>query len=223
MNTTTMNTTNGRVISIEGNIGSGKSTLVEYLREHMTDNVVYVDEPVNKWDVIRDVDGRTILQKFYDNPKKYAFSFQIMALVTRFNAIRDAMQAHPDAIIITERSLYTDKLVFAKMLSESGEIEDVNYQIYLNLYDVFVVQCPIESIIYVKTEPTICRERITKRLRTGEEGIPITYLVNCDKYHDLMLSELQIPTLALDGNIDLTEEPDLLNQWKLKIENFIRK
>ena len=210
------------VVTIEGNIGSGKSTLLEYLRTNET-NFVYVDEPLNKWDRFCDGSGKTILQKFYEDPHKYAFSFQTMALLSRMSAIREAIVANPGAIIVTERSLYTDKLVFAKMLFESGHIEDVNYQIYLSWFDTFIGECPIESIIYVETDPQICKDRIHKRLREGEEGIPLEYLENCHKYHGIMMQELGKPTLKLNGNVDIAEQPTLLPDWCTQIKTFISR
>lgn len=209
------------IASIEGNIGSGKSTLLKYLQENNTEDLVCVDEPLNKWDKFCDSSGTTILQKFYEDPKKYAFSFQTMALLSRMTAIRDAIAAKPGKPIIPERSLYTDKLVFAQMLFESGHIEEVNYQIYLSWFDTFIVECPVDYIIYVKTDPHVCKERIHKRLREGEEGIPMDYLVNCDKYHESMIAELGKPTLILDGNVNIEDQPDLLICWSRQIKSFI--
>ena len=209
------------VISIDGNIGSSKSTLLEFLRTNYQGDYVYVDEPLNKWDQFKDASGQTILQKFYEDQPKYAFSFQTMALLSRLIAIRDAIAANPDKIIVSERSLYTDKLVFAKMLFEAGIIEDVNYQIYLSWFDAFISQCPVHAVIYIKTDPMVCRERITKRLREGEDGIPLEYLENCAKYHDTMVIEMDRPTLVLNGNVDLKDQPDLLTIWSQKIREFV--
>ena len=209
------------VISIDGNIGSSKSTLLEYLRTNCPNEYVYVDEPLNKWDQIQDENGQTILQKFYQDQTKYGFPFQTMALVSRLIAIRDAIAKNPGKIIISERSLYTDKLVFAKMLFESGIIEDVNYQIYLSCFDAFISQCPVDALIYIRTDANICRERITKRLREGEQGIPIDYLENCEVYHDDMAKEMDRPTLVLNGNIDLKDKPNLFEEWSQQIRAFI--
>ena len=80
------------IISIEGNIGAGKSTLYEQLRTMYRDNprIVFVDEPVDEWNTIVDESGTTILQRYYENQEKYAFSFQIMALGTRLSLMKKA-------------------------------------------------------------------------------------------------------------------------------------
>ena len=70
------------------------------------------------------------------------------------------LNENKNVVIITERSLYTDKMVFAKMLYDTGKIEHLNYQIYLNWFDTFASEFPINKIVYVQTKPEICHERI---------------------------------------------------------------
>lgn len=215
-----------RIITIEGNIGSGKSTLLANLKEHFQHdpNIVFLKEPVDDWESIRDADGVTMLQKFYQDQSKYAFSFQMMAYISRLAILKDVCEKHPDATIITERSLYTDKYVFAKMLYESGLIEDVNYQIYQRWFDTFASEFPIYGTIYVKTDPTICDVRIHTRSRVGESNIPLSYLENCSKYHDEMIKLMgnEKPTLLLDGNLDIYDTPSILESWLYRIELYIR-
>ena len=222
-------------ISIEGNIGSGKSTLLANLREHYknNDNVIFLKEPVDEWAKIKDINGTTILEKFYADQEKYSFSFQMMAYVSRIKVLRDTLkekqkenQAKKHYIIITERSLYTDKMVFAKMLYDSGKIEDVNYQIYLNWFDTFSGEFPVHKVIYVKATPEKCYERIAKRSREGEENIPLEYLTACSLYHDNMLDKstdscVCDEQLILDGNIDIYENKTQVDKWIQEIEQYI--
>ena len=220
-------------ISIEGNIGSGKSTLLANLREHYknNDNVIFLKEPVDEWAKIKDINGTTILEKFYANQEKYSFSFQMMAYVSRIKVLRDTLKEktkndNNNYIIITERSLYTDKMVFAKMLYDSGKIEDVNYQIYLNWFDTFSGEFPVHKVIYVKAAPEKCYERIAKRSREGEENIPLEYLTACSLYHDNMLDKtidscVCDEQLILDGNIDIYENKTQVDEWIQEIEQYI--
>ena len=220
-------------ISIEGNIGSGKSTLLANLREHYknNDNVIFLKEPVDEWAKIKDINGTTILEKFYADQEKYSFSFQMMAYVSRIKVLRDTLKEKTKKdnncyIIITERSLYTDKMVFAKMLYDTGKIEDVNYQIYLNWFDTFSGEFPVHKVIYVKATPEKCYERITKRSREGEENIPLEYLTACSLYHDNMLDKsinncVCNEQLILDGNIDIYENKTQVDEWIQEIEQYI--
>jgi deoxyadenosine/deoxycytidine kinase len=213
------------IISIEGNIGSGKSTLLEHLRLKLeNNNVIFLKEPVEIWETIKDASGDTMLQKFYADQKKYAFSFQIMAYISRLSLLKKAMRENTGAIIITERSLHTDKMVFAKMLFDSNLIEDVNYQIYLKWFDEFTVECPLNKIIYVNADPVICFDRIKKRSRVGESCIPLEYLQDCHKYHNDMITILNnqlIKQIVLDGNQDIFENSIILGEWIAQIELFI--
>lgn len=219
------------IVSIEGNIGSGKSTLLDNLRIHYQDNfnVVFLKEPVDEWDKIRDENDITILKKFYGDQEKYSFPFQMMAYVSRIKVLRDTLENlnNKNVIIITERSLYTDKMVFAKMLYDSKKIEHVNYLIYLNWFDTFSEEFPVHKVIYVKTSPEKCYERIIKRSRTGEENIPIEYLESCSNYHDNMLNKDSVDCvcdnqLVLDGNIDIYENKKQIKEWIDQIDSFIR-
>ena len=217
-----------KIISIDGNIGSGKSTLMGKLKTYFSNNknVVFLKEPVDEWETITDENGTTILEKFYGDSTKYGFSFQIMAYISRLDVIRKEIKKNPDAIFISERSLFTDKLVFAKMLFDSGNIELVNYKIYLKWFDTFAEDFPVSKVIYVNTLPEICHQRIVKRSRTGESNIPLDYLQNCHKYHNNMLdtnSEDCIckDQLVLNGNIDIYENKEQISEWINQISIFI--
>ena len=82
-----------QIISIEGNIGSGKSTILKSLKEHFENsrNIIFLQEPVDEWATIKDKEGNTILSKFYGNQKKYSFAFQMMAYISRLNLLMNAI------------------------------------------------------------------------------------------------------------------------------------
>jgi len=117
------------VISIEGNIGSGKSTLLKKIRDFYPE-IITIQEPVDEWNTIVDEHGKTILELYYSDQKKWAFAFQMMAFITRAKNLREAVEKNPDKLIIIERSVYTDKYVFATMLRDSGIMNDVEFSIY---------------------------------------------------------------------------------------------
>lgn len=217
-----------QIISVEGNIGSGKSTLLENLREKYkhNDNIIFLKEPVDEWEDIEDDDGHTMLEKFYSDQKKYSFPFQMMAYISRLALLKNTIKQNPDKIIITERSLFTDKMVFAKMLFESGKIEDVMYKIYLKWFDCFAFDFPINKIIYIRSAPLVCFHRIHERSRVGESEIPLSYLTSCDEYHENMISDsekssMSIQILELDGNVNIKQNEKQLELWLDEINNFI--
>ena len=182
------------LISIEGNIGSGKSTLVNKIREKYS-HVVIIDEPVEEWASICDTDGTTILEKYYGDQERWAFAFQMMAFITR---VRRLSNIPSDKIVITERSVFTDKAIFAKMLYDSKKISEIEYKIYLKWFDEFASTIQIDHIIYMKTPPEVCYERVISRGRQGE-SIPLEYLQDCHKYHE--------DWLANEPNENVIENP----------------
>jgi deoxyadenosine/deoxycytidine kinase len=229
------------IVTIEGNIGSGKSTLLKNLKEYFNSklndeeyHIEFLDEPVKIWESIQDESGINILEKFYGDQETFSFPFQIIACVSRFKVIKDALKKiklqniNKKVIFITERCLYTDKMVFAESLYKSGKISYINYQIYLNLFDTFSDVFPIHKVIYVKTSPELCNSRILKRCRDGESDIPIDYLTTCGNNHDKMLSYFKEENicndqLILDGNIDIYENLNQLEKWISEINEYIKK
>jgi deoxyadenosine/deoxycytidine kinase len=239
------------IIPIEGNIGSGKSTLLKHLKDYVDKHnsmllnnsnetkpqiqtntnctfklnrkIVFLKEPVDEWETIKDVNNKTMLEKFYADQEKYSFSFQMMAYISRLVYMKEAIEQNPDAVIITERSLITDKEVFAKMLFDDKKIEDVNYQIYLKWFDAFAKEFPINKVIYVKADPEICSTRIKKRHRNGEESISLEYLSKCHDYHENMIKKMEknCDQLILDGNIDISDDQKQIENWLHDILLFI--
>ena len=203
------------IISVEGNIGSGKSTLVKLLKEKLPcDKFYFLQEPVKEWEKIKDENNITILEKFYNDQNKYAFSFQMMAYISRLAMLKKAIKEFPDHIIITERCLNTDRFVFAKMLHDDKKIEKINYNIYLKWFDNFINECKIDYHIYVKVNPKICFERIKIRNREGE-NIPIEYLIKCDNYHNDWLDSMDnvlIINNELDNNNMQYDFNNILNE-----------
>lgn len=219
------------IYSVEGNIGSGKSTFIKMLKEYYEthkDNadmnlpqMIFVDEPVSEWVKIQDEDGKNILEHFYEDQTKYAFQFQMMAYITRLKYIQDAVNSAPkDAIIITERCNFTDRNVFAKMLYEEGKIDTIQYTIYNKWFEQFVSTIPISGLVYIHTNPYVAHERVVKRSRKGE-SIPLEYLARCSRYHDQWLDSEKTSILKLDANEDKHSVDDY-TQWFSQLVDFVR-
>lgn len=194
------------IYSIEGNIGSGKSTLVRIMKDYFknADGVIFADEPVDDWMNIKDSSGEDILTKFYNDQYKYGFPFQMMAYISRIAILKKLVKENPNSIIFTERSVYTDKMVFAQMLHDEGKIGEVEFAIYNQWFENFLDEIDITGTIYIKTDPSKCYERIIKRNRKGET-IPVEYLELCHKYHEDWLKNSK-NTITFDGNVDMEQK-----------------
>lgn len=186
-----------KIISIEGNIGSGKSTFVNELKNNI-ENVIFIDEPVDQWNEIKDKEGKTIIEKYYEDKNKYSFPFQMMAYISRLVLFKKAIESKKYDIIITERCLYTDKYVFTKMLYDEGLMNLIEYSIYNKWFKEFVEDYDIHYV-YLKTSVETVNSRVLKRSREGEK-IDISYLRKCNDYHNKWLSNEKNVTIINANN-----------------------
>jgi len=194
------------IISIEGNIGSGKSTIIQNLKAKFEkeDYIYFLDEPVSEWTTLTDNSGKNIIEKFYEDKERYSFSFQMMAYISRLSNLKNLIKniqtnylQHDMVLIICERSLETDRNVFCQMLYDQHFIEEINYQIYMKWFDEFMKELPPISYVYIQTDPEVAYERVQKRNRKGET-MGLDYLKACHAYHEKWLSKC---SLIIDGNV----------------------
>ena len=211
-----------KIIVVQGNIGSGKSTFVENLKTKYGENpdICFLQEPVGEWLKIQDENGVNILEKYYSDQMKYSFMFQMMAYISRLSILKRAVESGKYKYIVTERCLNTDRRVFCKMLYDDGFIEKIGYDIYNKWFDEFNIVKNVEYFnIYIRTDPTVSKLRVDKRARK-EETIPLEYLVKCHKYHDEWLHNLTTMddyVIVLDGNQDTTVQPNI-DKWYKSFE-----
>jgi deoxycitidine kinase len=195
-----------RIYSIEGNIGAGKTTILEEIELLNNQKICVVREPVDAWTSIRDSNDENILEKFYKDPKSYSFPFQVLAFNTRLNTLKNALieYSHCD-VILCERSLHADGYIFAKMLYHDGFIDEISYRIYEKMYSNGIQEFPLSGVIYLDVEPEICAERILKRGRMGEENIKMDYLQRCHVYHQTWLNttDLDYPVIKYTNITEL--------------------
>jgi len=201
-------------ISIEGNIGAEKSTLLAHLKSRggMLGGrlVVYVPEPVHLWEEIRSDTGANMIELFYGNQQKYSFAFQVMAFVSRYKLLEAAVQANPDSIIIAERGLAADS-IFASMLYSSGTMALEEYSIYMQLFECFN-RMPSQGVIYLQCSPETAKARCETRGRPGEV-LSLEYLQECHAHHEAWISTTN--ALILDA------ETDCIDGHVAAIESFI--
>ena len=218
------------IINIEGNIGTGKSTILSELKkkieiEHPTD-VIFLTEPVDKWDTIKDSQDISILKHFYQDSSKYAFPFQIMACCTRISNLKNTINNNPNCkIIICERSIEADANIFAQMLYDDNVMNEMEHKIYSLFYNEHKELYKPDAYVYLDTNADTCLRRIKKRSRDGESSISLEYLQRCQQYHDRWLKDKNIdtPLLTIDTNNDVTYNNDEGNLWITTITNFINR
>ena len=206
------------IISIEGNIGSGKSTMLNLIKEKYSNEYYYCDEPVNEW---INIEGSNLLALFYENKERWSYTFQNFAFITRINNLKNGLKSNKN-YIITERSILTDKNIFAKMLHDQNYINKMEFYMYNKWFDIFSIK--INKIIYIKTDVNNCNLRINIRDRQGENKIEESYLEKLEEYHDnwILNKYNNIEYLILDGNKDFINDNKIKNLYLEKVLKFIK-
>jgi deoxyadenosine/deoxycytidine kinase len=205
------------VVSVDGIIGGGKSTLLKELSSVgsiRTRRVVVVQEEVNDW-----VD-QGILKLFYEDPERNAFAFQLHVLCSRAKRLHRAIEENPDAIIVTERTASSDYM-FAEMLFDSNKISSFEFKIYQMVYRN-MREINLSARVFLKCSPEEALKRCVARSREGEEKITLEYLEQIEKYMNEFFDEhdeTPMPILAVSTEIDLN---DLVDTVTIFLDEIVR-
>jgi len=178
---------NAPILWVDGNIASGKSTLVNQLGEALGYRVF--QEPVA---------DEERLSLFYQDPKRWAFSFQIEMLRKRWAiqelAMLECRVGNIDGCIL-DRGMPGDH-VFAYLHYVTGNISRLEWETYNALFAEFmsVPQLQPSILVYLDAKPAAALERLKKRSRPGEELVPIEYLEKLASAYEVLLRELSLGT-----------------------------
>ena len=199
-------------IAIAGNIGVGKTTLVQKLATS------YSWEPH-----LEAVDDNPYLSDFYKDMAKWAFPLQIYFLNSRFNQVVE-IQKSPISII-QDRTIYEDAFIFAKNLNESGLLETRDYETYLALFKSMsdMIKAP-DLLIYLRANISTLVSQIAKRGREYESSISIKYLENLNrKYEEWIKSYTEGKLLILEtDDLDYVNRPEDFLLVRNEIEKHIK-
>lgn len=213
-----------QLLSIEGNIGVGKSTFVKLLLDNITDSDV-VSEPIDKWLNIKDSSGLNILKAFYDDKKRWSYTFQNLAYITRMDSIETKIKTSESNLIFLDRSINTDMNVFAKMLYDDELISELEYNIYkcwTDFYAKHIRDTTNIKIIYLRCDIDVAVDRIKKRGREEEESIGRDYLEKLHMYHEKWLMTDLPNVLVLDCNKDFEYDLEYQSEIIENVKIFIK-
>ncbi|KRX10429.1 P-loop containing nucleoside triphosphate hydrolase [Pseudocohnilembus persalinus] len=217
---------NSKIVVIEGNIGSGKSTLLKLIREKMT-HIQTIKEPVNQWQAIGGNKDLNLLDAFYKDPKRMAYTFQSYAYYSRIKNWSE-MEISAD-VAIAERSVLSDRHIFAMNAKKSGLFSELEWELYSDYFNWLVKQFQadkINGIIYIETDPKICQQRINKRGRDEEKDtIPLEYLQSVHDRHVEWLKDenLEYPILIIDGSQNYDSNIEIQQKLVDQIQEFVDK
>ena len=183
------------MILLEGNIGAGKTTVGRTVAR--SGSLGFIEEPTKMW---REGFNSNLLDQFYRDPHRWAFTFQICAFITRAKTWREVLALTDHSRVILERSVFCDRNVFAENCFRTGLMSAAEFQLYTGLWDFLVANYCVEPdlILYLRTPADVCMARIKERDRIEEVGIPPEYLLQLEGLHDEWLMD-NPKAIVLDG------------------------
>jgi deoxyadenosine/deoxycytidine kinase len=183
------------MILLEGNIGAGKTTVGRAAARSGT--LGFIEEPTRLW---RAGFASNLLDQFYRDPHRWAFTFQICAFVTRAKTWSEVLQLTDHSRVILERSIFCDRNVFAQNCFKTGLMTATEFELYTGLWEFLVAHYCAEPdlILYLRTPAEECISRIKARDRSEEVGIDLDYLLRLEDLHDDWLLD-HPKAVTLDG------------------------
>ena len=204
------------IFSIEGNIGSGKTTIIRHLQRLYGDQVILVEEPVKDW---QNLEGENLLNKKNEDLNRWGYSFEAYVLITKMNELTK-VAFNDKKIILIERCMLTDK-VFFDLNVENGLSNPMEEAMFKNLYEFLSknVYPKLSGIIYLDTPVDECIHRMILRGRKEEKSLTKEYLTQLDDNFKKVIKDSGIPYLKLNGVYDLNNDLEKVDQ---ELMNFIQ-
>ncbi|HUS01417.1 MAG TPA: deoxynucleoside kinase [Chitinophagaceae bacterium] len=186
-------------ITIEGNIGAGKTTLAHLLSKHFNARLIleeFADNP--------------FLPKFYENQRQYAFPLELFFMAERYKQLKDLLQTKDMFQNLTISDyLFTKCLLFAKV-----NLPEEEFLLYQKLFDIINPQLvQPDLLIYLHAPVNKLKENIRKRNRFYEQNIESEYLFTLQETYTQYIKQHNIKTLF----IDVSKSDFLGNDEHLKI------
>ncbi len=233
-----MHNKTSQLFIVEGNIGAGKSTFLNIIKEDLQFDIIH--EPTDKWQNIGD---DNLLDLFYKDTSRWAYTFQSYAFITRIKAYLDHKKKHVPArqdllqqsqnryVQVLERSVYCDRYCFAKNCFESGTMSALEWQIYKEWFSWLVsnfIPKP-DGFIYLHTSPQTCYNRLLKRNRSEESMVPLSYLQRLHAKHEDWLVQkndiekylIDVPVLVLECDEEFESNSARRKKFTEKVHSFV--
>ncbi len=183
-------------VVLSGNIGVGKTTLVELLSRRLGWEPYY--EPVAE---------NPYLEDFYGDMPRWAFHSQVFFLAHRARSHGELLGAGRPAV--QDRSFYEDAEVFARSLHVRGAIDDRDWETYLGLYRTLTsLLAPPDLVVYLRASVPTLRRRIARRGRAFEARVSDDYLEGLNSLYETWIGGMEVaPVLEVDSDrLDFVED-----------------
>jgi deoxyadenosine/deoxycytidine kinase len=185
-------------ITIEGNIGAGKTTLAHLLAKRLEARLILEEFAENPF-----------LPKFYENPQQYAFPLELFFMAERYKQLKEMLHSRDLFSTITISDyLFTKCLLFARV-----NLPEEEFRLYQKLFDIIHQQIlQPDLLVYLHAPVSKLQQNIRKRNRPYEQGIQDEYLYNIQETYTSYIRQHHIKTLFVDvSNADFLNNPLHLN------------
>jgi deoxyadenosine/deoxycytidine kinase len=193
-----------KFIAIAGNIGAGKSSLLEFLTD--TYDVAPFYEPN---------DANPYLQDFYRDMRRWAFPSQLFFLSNKFRIHQEADRT--PGVVIQDRTIYEDAEIFATALHQMRKIDQRDWETYWAFYQTILraIQPP-DLMIYLRCSMRTLRKRIRLRGRAMEQAIPLSYLKRLDRLYEQWIRSYDLGELLILDSDRLDFVSDLVDRQDVR-------
>ncbi|MDD2522107.1 MAG: deoxynucleoside kinase [Anaerolineaceae bacterium] len=198
-----------KFIVIAGNIGAGKTTLVDILSDRLGFSPFYEPHEENPY-----------LADFYEDMKSWSFHSQAYFLTRRLKIHKELLMA--EGSVVQDRSVYEDAEIFARNLYLQGDLSQRDYNVYQDLYHILASLLPPPNLmVYLRASVDTLMQRIAKRGREYEAGISRDYLTRLNKLYEDWMNEFdQCPVLIINSDdLDLVSSPGHIDQVVRWVQN----
>ena len=198
-----------RYIAIEGPIGVGKSSLAKILAQKYASRLVK-----------EEVAGNPFLERFYENPRKFAFQTQLFFLLSRYRQQRELAQGD-----LFEGGLVCDYILAKDKIFALINLEDDEISLYESIYKLLVPTLPKpDLVIYLQARPEVLLSRVRKRGIAYERNISLDYLRTLsDAYNEYFFHYNETPLLVVNtSEIDFVESPRDLEHLVREVKSVKR-
>ncbi|CAK1547403.1 unnamed protein product [Leptosia nina] len=203
-------------VSIEGNIGSGKSTCIQHFAKYK--NVETHSEPIQEW---RNVSGHNLLGLLYSDLKEWTFAFQHYVHLSRLK-IQTSPPSNPNITVkIFERSVQNSRHCFVENAKKHKFLRDPQYQVLQNWFDYTEknLDISLDLIVYLRTTPEVVWERMMNRGRKEESEVPLEYLQQVHESYENWFSSRNMgcEVLTINADRDIKSVIEDLERYTYKI------
>uniref|UniRef100_A0A2K6MB40 Thymidine kinase 2, mitochondrial n=2 Tax=Rhinopithecus bieti TaxID=61621 RepID=A0A2K6MB40_RHIBE len=203
-------------ICVEGNIASGKTTCLEFF-SNATD-IEVLTEPVSKW---RNVRGHNPLGLMYQDASRWGLTLQTYVQLTMLDRHTCPQVS---SVRLMERSIHSARYIFVENLYRSGKMPEVDYVVLSEWFDWILrnMDVSVDLIVYLRTNPETCYQRLKRRCREEEKVIPLEYLEAIHHLHEEWLIKgslfpVAAPVLVIEADHHMERMLELFEQNRDRI------